>query len=120
MASSTFAAFLKDPKSNAGAFVRRYHLAPWLIVASTLLTGLVMRPSEVTVIILGVNVLLVGLAISWFRQGWTPIWMMALAEILAATEMLPSRLSALVLLANIALLLGALVAGRVGAAQEDA
>ncbi|MCX7898817.1 MAG: hypothetical protein N2444_01790 [Methylocystis sp.] len=120
METSVLAAFLKDPKANAGAFVRRYHVASWFIVASTLLTGLVMRPSEVTVIILGLNVLLVGLAISWFRDGWTPVWMIVAAEILAATEMLPSRLSVIVLLANLALLFGALGAARIGASRDDA
>ena len=120
METSVFAAFRKDPKANAGAFVRRYHVAAWLVVAWTLFTGLVMRPSEVTVIIVGLNVLLAGLAISWFRQGWTPVWMIVIAEILAATEMLPSRLSVLVLIANLALLFGALIAARIGAARDDA
>lgn len=97
---------------KAAGFVRRYPVALWLVVASTLLTGLVMRPGEVTVIILGLNVLLLWLAIGLFKHGWTPVWIVIVAEILAATQMAPNRLSALALLANMAMLFAALIAAR--------
>lgn len=118
MPSSDIAAFLKGSKLNVGEFARRYHVGPWLVVASTLLTGLVMRPGEVTVIILGMNVLLLWLAIGLFKRGWTPAWIVIVAEVLAATQMAPNRLSALALLANMVMLLSALIASRLGETES--
>lgn len=119
MASSDIAAYFKISRNSASGFMRRYHVAFWLVVASTLLTGAVMRPSEVTVVILGLNVLLLWLAVGLFRRGWTSIWIVIAAEVLVATQMIPNRLTALVLLANMTLLLGALVAARIGASPQD-
>jgi hypothetical protein len=120
MASTMFAAFLKDPKTGAGAFARRYRIAVWLAAASLLATGLMMRVSEITVIVLGANMLLIWLALSLFKNGRTAIWLLMLSEIMAAAQMRPSRIAALALMLNLLLLLGALIAARLAAAQEEA
>jgi hypothetical protein len=120
MASSFFAAFLKEPKPVAVSFVRRYHVVVWLLVASTLLTALVMRESEVTLIVLGVNLLLVWLAVSLFKNGPAGFWLIILAEILAATQMRPNRGAVIALLLNLVLLLFAVIAARLGATDRDA
>jgi hypothetical protein len=120
MESSYLAAFLKDSKPVAGSFVRRYHVVAWLVVASTLLTALVMRESEVTVIILGVNLVLVWLAVGLFKNGPAGFWLVILAEILSATQMRPNRGSVMALLLNMALLLFAIIAARLGAPDRDA
>jgi hypothetical protein len=119
MASSIFAAFLKDPGASASAFARRRHLALWLAVASVLLTALAMRESEMTVVILGANVLLLWLAIGLFKQGPVGVWLVIISEILAATQMRPGRTAVFVLLLNLLLLLGALIAARLGATQAE-
>ncbi len=115
METSNFAAFLKESKPAAISFFRRYHVVFWLVVASTLLTSLAMRPSEVTVIILGFNLLLLWLAVSLFKQSRTALWLVIAAEILAATQMAPNRVTAFALLLNMTLMLGAIVAARFGA-----
>ncbi len=120
MASSIFAAFLKDPKPIAGAFVRRYHVALGLIVFSTLLTSLMMRESEITIIILAAYVALLWLAVSVFKQGRTGVWLVIVAEILSATQMRPNRATVFALILNLTLMLGAIIAARLGAAEKDA
>lgn len=119
MASSGFAAFLKDPKPVARAFVRRYRIVLWLVVASMSLTALIMRESEISVVILGVNLLLLWLAVGLFKSGPAGVWLVILAEILSATQMRPNRGAALALILNLALLLVALMAARL-AADKDA
>lgn len=119
MESSNFAAFLKDSKPAATSFLRRYHVVFWLVVASTLLTSLAMRSSEVTVIILGLNLLLLWLAVTLFKQSRTAIWLAITAEILAATQMIPNRATALALILNLTLLLAAIVAARLGSSEKD-
>jgi hypothetical protein len=79
-----------------------------------------MRPSEITVVILGANVLLIWFALTLFKNGRTGIWLVILSEILSATQMRPGRVAFLVLLLNMLLLLGALVAARLADAQGDA
>jgi len=120
MASSVFAAFLKDPRTSAGVFARRYRLALWLAVASMLVTGLTMRPSEITIVILAANLLLVWLAVSLFKNGRTGIWLIVASEVLSATQMRPGRVAILALILNLLLLLGALVAARLADAQGEA
>lgn len=115
MESSNFAAFLKESKPAAGSFFRSYRVSFWLVVASTLLSGLAMRPSEVTVIILGFNLLLLWLAVTLFRRSRAAIWLVIAAEILAATQMSPTRGGALALVLNMALMLAAIVTARLGA-----
>lgn len=117
MASSVFTAFFKDPKITAGAIARRYRLAFWLVVASMLMTGLLMRPSEVTVVILGLNVMLLWFAVTLFKHARTGVWLVILAQILAATQMTPHRVTALALVLNLTLLLGAIIAARLAAAS---
>ncbi|PPD45781.1 MAG: hypothetical protein CTY15_02670 [Methylocystis sp.] len=118
MASLTFAAFLKDPRPVAGGFARRYRVAFWLVMGSMLLSGLAMRPSEVTVIILALNLLLLWLAVSLFKGARTSVWLVIAAEILAATQMAPNRATALALILNMILMLGALIAARLGDVSE--
>ncbi|WP_442753252.1 hypothetical protein ACNHKD_09555 [Methylocystis sp. JAN1] len=119
METSNFAAFLKDSKPAAVSFLRRYHVVLWLVVASMLLTGLTMRPSEVTVVILALNLLLLWLAISLFKHSRTAVWLVVAAEIFAATQMSPNRATALVLLLNMTLMLGAIIAARLGAPHRE-
>jgi len=120
METSNFAAFLEDSKPAAGSFFRRYHVVFWLVVASTLLTAVAMRPSEVTVIILGLNLVLLWLAVTLFKRSRVSIWLVIGAEILAATQMSLGRAGALALLMNMALMLFALIAARLGASERDA
>lgn len=119
MATSNFAAFLKDSKPAAVSLFRRYHVVVWLVVASTLLTSLVMRPSEMTVIILGFNVLLLWLAVSLFKQSRVAIWLVVAAEVLAATQMAPNRATIIVLLLTTMLSFAAIIAARLGAPERD-
>lgn len=121
MASSTFTAFVRESKASAGVFAKRYRLSFWLVLASLLLTAVVMRPSEITVIVLGANVLLLWLAVGLFWSGHTSIWLVLTSEVLSATQMAPNRISAMALVLNLGLLLGALVAARLGAlASQEA
>jgi hypothetical protein len=120
MASLDFAAFLKNPKATAGAFARRYHVSVWLVVASVFLTALIMRESEVTVIILGANVLLLWMAVGLFKDSAAGFWLVILSEILSATQMRPNRAAVLALIFNLALLLFALLFAKFAAAREDA
>lgn len=118
MTSSAFAAFLKNPRAVAGASARRYRIALWLVVASVLLTGLTMRGSEVTVVILGANALLLWLAVGLFKNGAAGVWLVILSEILSATQMRPNRVAVVVLILNLTLLLLALIAARLAAAED--
>lgn len=115
METSDFAAFLKEAKPAAVGFVRRRHVALWLALASLLLMGLAMRPSEVTVIILAANMLLVWLAVTLFKESRVSLWLLIAAEIMAATQMTPGRGAAFALIVNMMLMLGAVVAARLGA-----
>lgn len=118
MTSSSFAAFLKNPRAVAGALSRRYRIALWLVVASVLLTALTMRESEIGVVILGANVLLLWFAVGLFKNSVVGFWLVVLSEILSATQMRPNRAAILALILNLALLLFALIAARLAAADE--
>lgn len=119
MATSDVTAFLKESKHVASDYARRYRLAFWLAAASLLVTGLLMRPSEITVIVLGVNVLMLWLAIGLFWRGQTAVWLIVVSQILAVLEMTPTRLAVIGTLLSVLLLTAALVAARLGGEDEE-
>jgi len=118
--SSELTAFLKDPKPVAGAFFERRHVAIWLVLASELLTAFQMREGVAALIVLAINALLLGLAITWFKRSQKAIWLAAASEILVATQMTPDRATVVVLLINAVLLAAAVFVARVVASVKSA
>jgi len=119
-ASSDLAAFLKDPKVVAGGLFRRGHVALWLVLASELLTAFQMREGLATLVALGVNAALLGLAISLFKRRQTAVWLAVASEIVAATQMAPDRATLTILAINAVLLAAAVLAARVAAGAKPA
>lgn len=119
MAASDVTAFLKESKHVAGEYARRYHLAFWLVAASLLVNGLLMRPSEITVIVLGANVLLLWLAVGLFWRGQTAIWLLIVSQVLSVTQMHPNRFAILGVLLSVLLMLSALLAARLGGSPDE-
>lgn len=119
MATSDVTAFLKESKLFASDYARRYRLAFWLAAASLLVSGLLMRPSEITVIVLGVNVLLLWLAIGLFWRGQIAVWLIIVSQILAATQTIPNRFGVMSMLLSLILLVGALLSARLGAEEGE-
>jgi len=112
VASSTLAEFFKDPRTAAETLIQRYHIPVWLIVASELLTALHMREGVAALIVLGMNAVMLWLAVGFLKHRQIAVWFAVASELTAATQMTPDKASVVVLFVNAVLLALAVVVAR--------